>query len=160
MLATAGLIDGRTIAVFKRILVGVDGSKHASRAVEAAVDLAGRYQASVFLVHVIRDLSLPKEILQMIAAGEVTESRLEILQDSAEIILDNAAQQFEEAGLADVQSDFIFGDPATQIATHAEEHDVDLIVVGYRGLASDSNLLGSVARKLLHVTGVSCLVVR
>ena len=146
--------------MFERILVGVDGSEYASRAVDVAADLAGRYQAEVFLVHAIRDLSLPKEILDMIAAGEVTESRLEILEDSAEIILDNAEQQLEEAGLTDVQRAIIFGDPAAQIAAYAEEQAADLIVVGYRGLASDSDLLGSVARKLLHVTGVSCLVVR
>jgi nucleotide-binding universal stress UspA family protein len=147
--------------VFKRILVGVDGSKHASRAVEAAVDLAGRYQASVFLVHAIRDLLLPKEILQMIAAGEVTESRLEILQDSAEIILDNAAQQFEEAGFSDVEREYIMGDPATQLASYAEQKDADLIVVGYRGLGSPhGSLMGSVARKLVNISKVSCLIIR
>ncbi len=146
--------------MFKRILVGVDGSKHAERAVEAAVDLAARYQATVFLVHVIRDLSLPKEIMQMIAAGEVLESRLEILEDSADIILDSASEKFRAAGLTDIQRSILFGDPAAQIARHAEEQNADLIVVGYRGLTTEDDLLGGVVRKLLHVTKVSCLVVR
>ncbi len=146
--------------MFKKILVGVDGSRYASQAVEVAIDLARCHQASVILVHAIRDLSLPKEILQMIQAGEVTQSRLEILQDSAEIILDNAAEKFKEAGLTGIQREVIFGDPAVQIARYAEEQGADLIVVGYRGLATEGNLLGGVARKLLHVAGVSCLVVR
>jgi nucleotide-binding universal stress UspA family protein len=69
--------------MFQKILIGVDGSEHSNRAVDAAIDLAQHYQTSVILMHVIRNMQLPKEIEAMIAAGEVTESRMEILQDSA-----------------------------------------------------------------------------
>ena len=146
--------------VFQKILVAVDGSKQASHAVEVAADLAKRYQAAVYLVHAIRDLSLPQEILEMIAAGEITESRREILEDSADIILDNAAKQCQAAGLPDVRREILFGDPATEITGYAEEHGVNLIVVGYRGLATETDVLGGVTRKLLSMTKVSCLVVR
>jgi len=144
--------------VFKRLLVPVDGSPHAKRAVNAAADLAVGREARIYLLHVIRDLSLPKEILQMIAAGEVTESRMEILQDSAEIILDNARDQLEQAGLSDVRSDYIMGDPASKILEYAERNGVDLIVIGHRGLGPRGGLLGSVARKLVNMTTVSVLV--
>ena len=66
--------------MFGRILVPVDGSKHARRAVETAVELAKCHGSHVFLLHVIRDLSLPEEILSMIQTGEVTQSRIEILE--------------------------------------------------------------------------------
>ncbi|MBS1252680.1 MAG: TRAP-T-associated universal stress protein TeaD [Anaerolineales bacterium] len=146
--------------MFERILVAVDGSRYSRYAAEAAVDLAERYQASVWIVHAIRDFSLPEEILQMMRAGEITESRREILEDSAEIILETAAKHFEEAGYSDVQTEFVYGDPATTIAKYAEDHDADLIVVGYRGLQGEGDFLGGVARKLLHATSISCLVVR
>lgn len=146
--------------MFKKILVAVDGSRHSKRAVEAAIDLTEHYQASVTLLHVIRDMPLPKEILEMIAAGEVTESRMEILQDSAEIILGNAREKFEEAGLSDVKSHYVIGDPAFKIADYAEKNDFDLIVVGHRGLGTRGKMLGSMARKLLNMTQVSCLVVK
>jgi nucleotide-binding universal stress UspA family protein len=145
--------------MFERILVPLDGSPHAKRAVDAAVDLAKRHESSVFLLHVIRDLSLPKEILQMIAAGEVTASRVEILQDSAEIFLDNAREKFREAELSDVEGDYIMGDPASKILEYAERNAVDLIVIGHRGLGPQGGLLGSVTRKLLNLTEISCLVV-
>ena len=144
--------------MFKRLLVPVDGSPHAKRAVDAAADLAARHEARIYLLHVIRDLSLPKEILQMIAAGEVTESRMEILQDSADIILDNARDQLEEAGLSDVRSGYIMGDPASRILEYAEQNGVDLIVIGHRGLGPRGGLLGSVARKLVNMTTVSVLI--
>lgn len=144
--------------MFERILVPVDGSKHAKRATDMAVELANCHGSSVFLLHAIPDLALPKEILEMIAAGEVTQSRTEILQDSAEIILDNAREKFTQAGVTDVRSEYIMGDPASKILEYAKEKSVDLIVIGHRGLGPHSGLLGGVARKLVNMTGVSILI--
>ena len=144
--------------MFNQILVPVDGSKHARHAVKAAIELAKAHGSTVYLLHVIRDLALPKEILEMIQAGEVTESRLEILQDSAEIILDTAREQFAQAGLTDVQSEYVMGDPATRILEYGRQKGVDLIVIGHRGLGPGKGLLGSVARKLVNITDISVLI--
>jgi nucleotide-binding universal stress UspA family protein len=144
--------------MFDRILVPVDGSQHARYAVEMAIDLAKCHGSSIYLLHVIRDLSLPKEILAMIKAGEVTQSRTEILQDSAEIILENATAKFTEAGVTDVQSDYVLGDPASKILAYAGEKDVRLIVIGHRGLGPTEGLLGGVARKLVNRTTISVLI--
>jgi nucleotide-binding universal stress UspA family protein len=145
--------------VFKKMLVPVDGSPHSKRGVQAAVELARRLEASVYLLHVIRNLSLPAEIMEMISAGEVTESRMEILQTSAEIILDSARQEFEEAGIVAISEKYVIGDPASMILAYAEEKGVDLIVIGHRGLGSQDGFLGGVSRKLLNMTSISCLVV-
>lgn len=145
--------------MFRKMLVPVDGSSHSKRAVEAAVDLAKHLEASIYLLHVIRNLSLPVEIMEMIAAGEITESRMEILQNSAEIILDNARRPFEQAGLTGVKGKYVIGDPASEILAYANEVGADLIVIGQRGLGPQSGLLGGVTRKLLNTTDVSCLVV-
>jgi len=144
--------------MFERILVPVDGSQHARYAVEMAIDLAKCHGSSIYLLHVIRDLSLPKEILAMIKAGEVTQSRTEILQDSAEIILENATAKFTEAGVTDVQSDYVLGDPASKILAYAGEKNVSLIVIGHRGLGPTEGLLGGVARKLVNRTTTSVLI--
>jgi nucleotide-binding universal stress UspA family protein len=147
--------------MFKKILVAVDGSKYSNHAVEVAVDLAKRYQTAVLLLHVIRNLSLPEEILEMMARGEVTESRLELLQDSAEIILDNAREKFVQAGLPVEKSEFIIGPPASTIAAYGEENGADLIILGHRGISSEGEeLLGGVARKLTNISRISCLVVK
>ena len=144
--------------MFKNILVPVDGSKHSRYAIETAIDLAQCHNSHVFLLHVIRNLSLPKEILAMIKAGEVTESRAEILQNSAEIILENAQEKFTEAGLVKVQGAYLMGDPATKIFEYGEKKSVDLIVIGHRGLGPGGGLLGSVARKLVNMTTISVLI--
>ena len=145
--------------MFKKLLVPVDGSAHATRAVKAAAELAECCGASIHLLHVIRDLSLPKEILSMMAAGEVTASRMQILQDSADIILDNARAKIEATGVEEVQTECLMGDPATKILEYAVEQGVDVIVLGLRGLGPHQDLLGGVARKIVNRTTVSCLVV-
>jgi nucleotide-binding universal stress UspA family protein len=123
-----------------------------------AVGLAKCHGSSVFLLHVIRDLSLPKEIMAMIRAGEVTESRMEILQDSAEIILDSAREEFAEAGITDVQGEYIVGDPAAKILEYAGQRGVDLIIIGQRGLGPHEGLLGGVSRRLVNTANVSILI--
>jgi nucleotide-binding universal stress UspA family protein len=145
--------------MFKRILVPVDGSRYASRAVDAAADLAKHYEASIFLLHVIRNMSLPREILEMVRAGEVTASRMEILEDSAEIILDNAQEKLDQASVSGAKRAHLVGDPASTIADYAEKNGIDLIVLGHRGLNPGGDLLGTVASKLMNITDIACLVV-
>jgi nucleotide-binding universal stress UspA family protein len=145
--------------MFQKLLVPVDGSPYANRAVDTAIELAKCHGSFVFLLHVIRDLSLPKEILEMIAAGAITAGRLQILQDSAEIMLNNALEKFKRAGLTNVEKEFIMGDPANKIHEYAEQNGVDLIVLGHRGLEPRAGLMGGVARKLVNTTTISCLIV-
>ena len=95
----------------------------------------------------------------MIRAGEVTQSRSEILEDSAEIILENALEKLQAAGVPDAERAYLVGDEASTIAKYAHENEIDLIVLGHRGLNPGGELLGSVARKLLNTTDITCLVV-
>ena len=145
--------------MFKRILVPIDGSRYSSRAIAAAADMAKHFDASVYLLHVIRNMSLPKEIMAMIRAGEVTQSRSEILEESAEIILENALEKLQEAGISGAERAYLIGDEASMVADYAEQNGIDLIVLGHRGLNPGGELLGSVARKILNTTDITCLVV-
>lgn len=148
--------------MYKTILVPVDGSRHGDRAIDVAVDLAKQNDGSLLILHVIRNWSLPKEILDMIKAGEVQASRQEIMQQSAEIILEDAKERCAKAGLPAVSAEYVTGDPASVIVEYAQQKEADLIVIGHSGLevGAHPNLMGGVARKLVNITPVSCLVVR
>lgn len=145
--------------MFNTILVAVDGSAAGKRALDAAIEIAKCNAAPLMLLHVIADLPLPQEIVDMIASGEITESRTEILTTSAELILQDAQQRCEKADYTNLTTDYITGDPARKILEYADKHDAALIVIGHRGLDSQSNMLGSVARKLINMTQRSCLIV-
>jgi nucleotide-binding universal stress UspA family protein len=151
--------DQENDRMYQKLLVPVDGSEHSARAVAAAIELVTCIGASVHLVHVIRDLSLPKEIRAMIASGEITAPRMQILQDSADIILDKARSRFEAAGIDRIEVTTLMGDPADKILQYAAQNGIDLIVLGQRGLAPHENLLGGVARKLVNMTRIACLIV-
>ena len=143
-----------------KILVPVDGSAHARRALSMAATLARGQHADILLLHVIRNLALPKEILGMIASGEVTESRQELLEDSAQIILENAAEVLREAGVEPLNMTYEYGSPAATIVAYAQEHQANLIVLGAQGLHPDEYNLGATARKVIDRSPISCLLVR
>lgn len=145
--------------MFNTILVAVDGSPAGKRALDAAIEIAKCNAARLMLFHVIADLPLPQDIVDMIASGEITESRTEILETSAELILLGARRRCEAADYTNVTTDYVSGDPARKILEYADTHDADLIVIGHRGLDSQSDLLGSVARKLINMTQRSCLII-
>ncbi len=148
------------MTTIQRILVPVDGSAHARRAVDMAAGLARGQGAEILLLHVIRDLSLPQEILTMIASGEVTESRQELLEDSAQIILDNASEQLRAKGISPVRAEFLYGPPAATIVQYAQDQHVDLIVLGAQGLHPHEYQVGGIARKVIDRSPLSCLLVR
>jgi len=148
------------MTTIQKILVPVDGSAYARRAVDMAAELASGQLADIMLLHVIRDLSLPREILEMIASGEVTESRQELLEDSAQIILENASEQLQAKGITPVSAEFLYGSPAATIVNYAREKGVDLIVLGAQGLHPNEYNLGATARKVIDRSPISCLLVR
>jgi nucleotide-binding universal stress UspA family protein len=83
---------------------------------------------------------------------------MEILKDSADMILDNAREKFSAAGVTELVSETVIGDPASSILEYAERNQADLIVLGQRGLGPNKGLLGGVARKLVNMTRISCLI--
>lgn len=145
--------------MFKTILVPVDGSANSRRAVEAAALLVKCHKAALILLHVIPDEPLPIELVKMIASGEITASHMALLRDSADIILQDAQEILRAANITEDKSEYILGDPASQIIAYAQANEVDLIVIGHRGLGAQINMLGSVTRKLVNITKVSCLVI-
>lgn len=145
--------------MFKTILVPVDGSANSSRAAGAAAELAKCHGAALILLHVIPDEPLPKELAKMIASGEITASHMALLKDSAEIILHEARKILRTASITADKSEYVLGDPASQIMQYAQANQVDLIVIGHRGLGDQLNMLGSVTRKLVNITRISCLVI-
>ncbi|HHJ07033.1 MAG TPA: universal stress protein, partial [Anaerolineae bacterium] len=46
------------------------------------------------------------------------------------------------------------------IARYAKDNDVDLIIIGQRGVSSELEIMGSIARKLVNIAPTSCLVIK
>lgn len=132
----------------KRILIAYDGSEAAGRAFDQALDLAGKYGAELHVLTVAR----PPEFGEEVETEAVIENSRHHAHQIQKPLKERAAHaRFEVA----------VGHPAVKITTWAEEHGVDLIVMGHRGKTLFERwLIGSVAKKVMSYAHCSVLVVR
>ena len=132
----------------EKILTAVDGSTYADKALEYAVQLARNYSADLALVHVEEDK------LVRIGGPQVVDC----LGTVGECILKDASTKVK--GVA-FNSMLKYGSPAEVLIKVASKADVDLIVVGSRGLSSVRRyLLGSVSDDISMHARSSVLIVR
>jgi nucleotide-binding universal stress UspA family protein len=136
-----------------RIVVGIDGSDTARRALEWALEEGRVHQATVEVVHAS---ALPYGGGELFGAGLFDPASLET---SARHILDQAVESADTSGLpAPVARTVTIGPAATAILEAAEA--ADLVVVGSRGLGGFKGaLLGSVSHHLAHRSTCPVVVV-
>jgi len=132
-----------------RVLVAYDGSDGARRALELIPELvAGR---TVTVLGVAEGIPLLGHA-GTLHSDEQEAERERQLAEAAELL---AARGIESRTVERT------GDAATAILEQAEEDDVDLVVMGTRGLSAGQRwLMGSVSDKVLHHARCSVLVVR
>ncbi|HKJ57633.1 MAG TPA: universal stress protein [Halobacteriales archaeon] len=122
--------------MYRRILVPTDGSETAAAAMEEAIDLASTDSAEVHVLHVIDSWHYDTSI----------ESAVEPLREEAEPFVERLAGMAEAAGVP-VATAIEVGRPAHHVLEYADDHDVDLIVLGTRGRGGlPRRLLGSVTQ--------------
>jgi nucleotide-binding universal stress UspA family protein len=141
----------------KKLLVPVDGSGAAARALKQAIALARMSpDASIHLVHAHEEPDIYGEI-----AVYVPRAKMEALQRSvSEGVLAAAEAELKNSGVRSTK-EVLVGPIAETIARHAERLGCDAIVMGRHGKSSLGELLmGSVAMKVLHFTRLPVLLVR
>ena len=113
--------------MFDTILVAVDGSKPAEKAVELAARIAKADGDEIVVVHVTE--RLPARDVQPPPEGHLEEDR------GAIQLAEKYAKELEAAGLrasVDLRHT-MYGSAARLILDAANEHEADLIVMGSRG---------------------------
>lgn len=148
------------MAQISRVLVAVDGSEHSRKAVRAAVDLCRKYGSRLYVIHVIQQPSYT-----FAAAGLPPTALRDYYVDArreAERYVGEAVSMAEQAGV-EARAEILENAPSLvqAITEYAESNDVDLIVVGTRGLSGFKKLLlGSVAGGVVTHAHCSVLVVK
>jgi len=141
------------------ILVAVDGSIHADRALAFAADLAIKYEAALTVLNVVSYASTVPLALGAYAEleGLYAESR-SVLQEAGAKIVESAAEQARRLGVESVKTVVELGSPAQSICDAANANGVDVIVMGRRGLSDFTGFfLGSISHKVAH--SADCTVV-
>jgi nucleotide-binding universal stress UspA family protein len=145
------------VGVFHRILVAIDGSEHAQRALSEAIDLAQLSKARLTVMTVQQKPST------LLVGGPVVppvdmRSLDEAMQQEHEQLLESALEQVPQD--VSVVKVLARGVPASAIVEQARKDGNDLIVLGSRGRGEvASMLLGSVSHQVLQRSAVPVLVV-
>ena len=144
--------------MFRSLLVAIDGSDHATRALDEAVDLARCAHASVTVMTSVPDIS--PWVLGG-AGGYAGGIDIRALEHSAErehlAMLDAAT----DALAADLPVTKVLGHgpPAAAIVEQVTRGGHDLVVMGSRGRGGvRSLLLGSVSHAVLQTSPVAVLI--
>ncbi len=144
--------------MFSRILVAVDGSPFAERALKFAVDLARKYTAKLIIVHVVlrRFYAITPSEAGVLATTVFVK---EMEAEGKEII--GKAETYAKTEGADYECRLLQGVPAEEIVRTSQSEKVDLIVMGSRGLTEvRAFLLGSVSDKVCHHAKCPTLIVK
>jgi len=138
--------------MYRKILMGYDGSEAGEKAFENAMQLAKNHGAELYVVTVVRLLEIGDDV--------ETEAVIENSREYHRELLAPLRRRTEQAGVK-AHFEVAVGHPAEQIIFHADRHQADLIVVGDRGRSKFARLLlGSVSKQVVQYAGRPVLVVR
>lgn len=141
--------------MYDDILVPTDGSKGVDRAVEHALNLAEKYDATAHVVYVVNTSAY-----STLPADSNWESITAALEEEGEQATGEIAARLRDADV-DAETAVEEGVPHKVILGYADENDIDLIVMGTHGKTGlDRLLLGSVTEKVVRASETPVLTVR
>ncbi len=137
---------------FRKIMVGYDGSPQADKASEVAFSLARSVDCKVLVFAVAR----PPEPATRVEVEAMLEDAEEHFEENFKK-LRKRAEEFD----VDLETAIAVGHPIEQIVHRAETDNIDLIVLGRRGMSRfEKMLVGSTSEKVLRYAHCPVMVVR
>jgi len=132
-------------------VIATDGSESVERAVDVALDLARRFDATVHALYVVDESEVDS------SPEAIRADMREALEESGEEALDDVRERTD----SDVRTVVRNGRPAAEICGYARENDVDLVATGTRGRHGENRfLIGSVAERVVRSCPTPVLTVR
>ena len=139
--------------MYSEILVPTDGSPASDAAIEHAIDLAGRYDATLHALYVVDGAAYSS----LEAGAEIV---VEALESEGEEATGRVADAAADAGVECV-STVASGTAYRSIHDYVDGNDIDVVVMGTHGRKGlDRYLLGSVTERVVRTSDVPVLTVR
>lgn len=147
--------------MFNNILVAFDGSEHAQKAVQAATELATKFDSDLSLFCVVDHNEAPSDVAKFARAEEIDDPERFEERSTVQNVLKPLEEQARKAGVRNIHAEVTRGDPTHSILNFATGGGVDLIVMGRRGLGPFEGLLmGSVSSKVTALADCPVLTVK
>ncbi len=137
--------------MFKHILVAIDGSSYSQQVLPTAIEVAKKFSSDILVLHVSEH-----------DRGRAVVYSLETPADATRLV-DDAVKMIRDAGITTKGElrDMAAGHVAKAVVETATANNVDLIVMGSRGLSDVQGLLlGSVTHKVIQMAKIPVLVDR
>ncbi|MBC8267659.1 MAG: universal stress protein [Rhodospirillaceae bacterium] len=148
--------------MYSKILVCIDGSKNARRAAKAGAEIALKFDAELHMLTVVRPFKATPKLQQFLEVENLMGEPKYVLDEMVKDILAEARKHAEKSGVKKLVTHVKEGKPARSIVAFADDNDIDLIVIGSRGVGSDieNMLLGSVSHKVSAMAPCTVVIVR
>jgi nucleotide-binding universal stress UspA family protein len=143
--------------MIKKILVAIDGSPQANRALDFALDLTQKYSAQVLFLAVVPPVFLPMPSLKIMKSQAIADASAE-LETFFSAILSKAEEEAKKFIGANVVKRLEHGNPDEVIVETARKGNFDLIVLGSRGYREYA--LGSVSSRVAENASCAVLIVK
>ena len=145
----------------KKILVPIDGSEQAFKAIDVAAKLANNSNAEIVLLIVIGRQQIPETIRRFARVENMDEPpEWQYEQLIAAGVLEAGQQRARSKGIRTIDPRVRHGDPVKAIVDSATDTSIDMIVMGNRGLGSIKGFaFGSVSQKVSHLAPCSVITV-
>lgn len=150
--------------MIKKILVAVDGSSHSIKAVEYASAIGAGCNAQVHILTVLREHEsekLRKELRDFAQLEHIPGADVEAMKLLSYDLLTHAENIARERGVTDIEKTVVTGPVARTIVGTAQDNEVDIIVIGSRGLGNiEATLRGGVSHRVELLAKCSVLTVK
>ncbi len=138
---------------YDRILVPTDGSDRAVLALEHALGIADRCNATIHILHVVQ--------LDSVTEMPDDERLRERIENAGDEAVETLIETAHEAGHEAIESAIERGLPAEEIRAYADAHDIELIMMATAGrTGSAREMIGSVTETVIRTADVPVLTVR
>ncbi len=143
------------------IVVGVDGSGAAQRAMVLACEMANQFGATLQICHSPRDetVAYAAEVISDFYVGPNAVHK-ELLREAAEKLVEKAMFIASDHGIEKVATHIGEGTPAGDLLAVANSVQADLIITGRRGLGDlGAFVLGSTSHQISKQAKCACMTV-
>ncbi|RBQ22573.1 Universal stress protein [Candidatus Methanobinarius endosymbioticus] len=139
------MYDLKVIFLFENIMVPSDGSEYADKAVDAAIEIAKKFDSKITAVYILE---------------ENTSYSYDVLEDEGNEILRKISEKGNENGVMIIEH-LITGDPLRDMKIIAEKTQIDSVVISPHGKKKEENLLiGSISDRIIKTFDIPVLLIK
>lgn len=141
--------------MIKSILIPVDGSEHSGRALTLAVDIAEKYDATLSVLFVASH-KINEDLRHYTAHEFNSKDDSDVSEQIGKSTIKKMINKLKTN--VTIKPVVLFGDPAVKIVEYSMDNNIDMVVMGNRGLSDIKGMMmGSVSRRVRRL--VECAFV-